>query len=210
LEVHRAGAMVIGEDLGTVEPEVTETLEAQRMLGCAVLWFARDEHIPGSPLLAPQRWPQRAAASISTHDLPTAVGFLRAEHVRVRAALGLLADQAAAQAQAAAQRAELVDLLRTEGLLSTDDEDDIVVAMHALLARTPCRLLLVSPYDVVDEVRQPNLPGTVDQYPNWRIPLPVTLEQLRRDPRVDRVVTALLTAASAQPRTVELTEGVQT
>jgi 4-alpha-glucanotransferase len=196
LEAHRAGAVVIGEDLGTVEPEVTETLATQRMLGCAVLWFARDEQIPGAPLLAPQHWPQQAAASISTHDLPTAVGFLRGEHVRARATLGLLNDEAAEWAQARAQRAELISLLHAEGLLDAEDlgaedEDEIVVAMHALLARTPCRLLLVSPYDVVGEIHQPNLPGTVDEYPNWRLPLPVTLEQLQRDPRVERVVAAL-------------------
>jgi len=193
LEAHRAGAVVIGEDLGTVEPEVTETLATQRMLGCAVLWFARDEQTPGTPLLAPQRWPQQAAASISTHDLPTAVGFLRGEHVRARAALGLLNDEAAEWAQAAAERAELISLLRAEGLLDTEElgEEEIVVAMHALLARTPCRLLLASPYDVVGEIRQPNLPGTIDEYPNWRLPLPVTLEQLQRDPRVGRVAAAL-------------------
>jgi 4-alpha-glucanotransferase len=201
VEAHRAGAVVIGEDLGTVEPEVTETLEAQRMLGCAVLWFARDEQAPGAPLLAPQRWPQQAAASISTHDLPTAVGFLRGEHVRARAALGLLKDEAAEWVQAKAERSELITLLSAEGLLdaenldaenlSTEQEEEIVVAIHALLARTPCRLLLASPYDVVGEVRQPNLPGTVDEYPNWRLPLPVTLEQLQRDPRVGRVVAAL-------------------
>ncbi len=195
LEAHRAGAVVIGEDLGTVEPEVTETLATQRMLGCAVLWFARDEQAPGTPLLVPQRWPQQAAASISTHDLPTAVGFLRGEHVRARAALGLLNDDAAEWAQAAAERAELISLLRAEGLLDaeldTESEEEIVVAMHALLARTPCRLLLASPYDVVGEIRQPNLPGTIDEYPNWRLPLPVTLEQLQRDPRVGRVVAAL-------------------
>jgi 4-alpha-glucanotransferase len=205
LEVHRAGAVVIGEDLGTVEPEVTETLEAQQMLGCAVLWFARDEQARGTPLLTPQRWPQRAAASISTHDLPTAVGFLRGEHVRVRAALGLLNDEAAEWAQAAVDRTELVSLLRAEGLLDaagapgTETEDEIVVAMHALLARTPCRVLLASPYDVVGEIRQPNLPGTIDEYPNWRLPLPVTLEELQRDPRVERVVAALSTAGSALP-----------
>src|SRR5262249_46858050 len=158
LEANRAGAMVIGEDLGTVEPEVTETLAARRMLGCAVLWFARDEDAPGAPLLASRRWPPRAAASISTHDLPTATGFLRAEHVRVRAALGLLSDEAAERARAKIERAELVALLRAEGLLDTDppSEEDIVVAMHAFLARTPCRLLLASPYDVVGENRQPN------------------------------------------------------
>jgi 4-alpha-glucanotransferase len=196
LEAHRANAVVIGEDLGTVEPEVTETLEAQRMLGCAVLWFARDKDTPGTPLLAPRHWPPRAAASISTHDLPTAAGFLRGEHVRVRAALGLLRDEAAEWTQASLERAELMALLRAEGLLATDatSEEDIVVAMHALLARTPCRLLLASPYDVVGEIRQPNLPGTTEEYPNWQLPLPVTLEQLQHDPRVVRMIAALRTA----------------
>ncbi len=198
LEAHRAGAVVVGEDLGTVEPEVTEALAAQRMLGCAVLWFARDEQAPSKPLLAPQRWAEHAAASISTHDLPTAVGFLRGEHVRVRAGLGLLDDEAAEWARARAQRAELVGLLRAEGLLGDGEtEDDIVVAMHALLARTPCRLLLASPYDVVGEVRQPNLPGTVTEYPNWRLPLPVTLEELQRDPRVRRTIEVLRAGVTA-------------
>jgi 4-alpha-glucanotransferase len=199
LEAHRAGAVVIGEDLGTVEPEVTETLAAQRMLGSAVLWFARDEDAPGTPLLPARRWPARAAASISTHDLPTALGFLRGEHVRARAELGLLNDETAEWAQAREERAELVALLRSEGLLGTDggdNEDEIIVAMHALLARTPCRLVLASPYDVVGEVRQPNLPGTVDQYPNWRLPLPVSLERLQHDPRVARVVDTLQPASS--------------
>jgi 4-alpha-glucanotransferase len=197
LEAHRAGAVVVGEDLGTVEPEVTEALAAQRMLGCTVLWFARDDDAPGQPLLAPRQWPQRAAASISTHDLPTAVGFLRGEHVRARAALGLLNDEAAEWAQARTERGELVGLLRAEGLLGDGEtEDDIVVAMHALLARTPCQLLLASPYDVIGEVRQPNLPGTIDEYPNWRLPLPVTLEELQRDPRVQRTVD-VLTAGTA-------------
>jgi 4-alpha-glucanotransferase len=194
LEAHRAGAVVVGEDLGTVEPEVTEALAAQRMLGCAVLWFARDEQAPGAPLLAPRYWPRRAAASISTHDLPTAVGFLRGEHVRARARLGLLDDETAEWARARAERAELVGLLRAEGLLGLGDEeneDEIVVAMHALLARTPCRLLLVSPYDMVGEVRQPNLPGTVNEYPNWRLPLPIPREDLQHDPRVLRVIATL-------------------
>ncbi|MGH4018551.1 MAG: 4-alpha-glucanotransferase [Pseudonocardiaceae bacterium] len=193
LEAHRAGAMVVGEDLGTVEPEVTQTLHEHNMLGSAVLWFARDENAPGRPLLAASRWPSRAAASISTHDLPTASGFLRGGQVRVRAELGLLADVAAEHSKAAAQRQELLDLLRVEGLLGAPEpsEEEVVLAMHALLARTPCRLRLVSPYDVVGEVRQPNLPGTQDEYPNWRLPLPVTLEELEPDPRVARVVTAI-------------------
>ena len=156
-------------------------------------------------MLPPARWPERAAASISTHDLPTAAGFLRGEHVRVRAELGLLGDDtgdgpgydtavAAEEQRAEAERAELLELLHAEGLLaegSDQNEDAVVVAMHALLALSPCRLQLVSPYDLVGEARQPNLPGTVDEYPNWRLPLPLTLEQLRTAPLVARMVSAM-------------------
>jgi 4-alpha-glucanotransferase len=190
LEAHRAGALVVGEDLGTVEPEVTEGIAERNVLGSSVLWFTRDVDAPGQPLLPPQEWPEESVATVSTHDLPTATGFLRGEHVRVRAELGLLDDVPAEEAKAARERQELVDLLRTQGLVDGPDpgEEQIVVAMHALLARSRSRMVLVSPYDVVGEVRQPNLPGTVDEYPNWRLPLPVTLEELRDDPRVRAVV----------------------
>jgi 4-alpha-glucanotransferase len=190
LEAHRCGALVIGEDLGTVEPEVTEGLAERGMLGSSVLWFTRDRDAPGEPLLPARRWPERSVATVSTHDLPTASGFLRGEHVRVRAELGLLDDVAAERTKATLDRLELVELLREEGLVTGEEpgEDQIVVAMHALLARSRSRLVLVSPYDVVGETNQPNLPGTVDEYPNWRIPLPLSVEELLDDPRV-RVVT---------------------
>jgi 4-alpha-glucanotransferase len=189
LEAHRAGALVIGEDLGTVEPEVTAALAERNMLGSAVLWFTRDEDVPGLPLLPPDRWPENAVATVSTHDLPTAAGFLRGEHVRARAELGLLADVPAEEAKAAADRTELVALLAAEGLAEPDAPDEeLVVAIHALLARSRSRLVLVAPYDVIGETRQPNLPGTVDEYPNWRLPLPLTVEQLMADARVRRVV----------------------
>ncbi|WP_181781835.1 4-alpha-glucanotransferase, partial [Pseudonocardia pini] len=190
LEAARANAAVVGEDLGTVEPEVTEALHSRNMLGSTVLWFARDLD---DRLLPPGEWPEEAVATISTHDLPTAAGFLTGEHVRARADLDLLDDVPAEERKAAADRAELVDLLVAEGVLdsaATPDER-IVVAMHALLARSRCRLVLASPYDVVGETRQPNLPGTVDEYPNWRLPLPVSLEELQSDPRVTEVVAAL-------------------
>jgi 4-alpha-glucanotransferase len=191
LEAHRAGALVIGEDLGTVEPEVTEGLVAHRMLGSSVLWFTRDLDAPGEPLLPPERWNENSVATVSTHDLPTATGFLTGEHVRARAELGLLDDVAAEEARAAADRDELVALIRAEGLLDGDPEptvERLVVALHELLARSRSRLVLISPYDIIGEVRQPNLPGTVDQYPNWRLPLPESLEELRADPRVAEIV----------------------
>jgi 4-alpha-glucanotransferase len=201
LEAHRASATVVGEDLGTVEPEVTEALAGNEMLGCAVAWFTRDESAPGEPLLPPADWPSRAAASLSTHDLPTAAGFLRGEHVRARADLGLLDDVPGEQATAERERAEWLTLLRSEGLLPDaqdgapePDEEAIIAAMHRLLASTPSRLKLISPYDVIAETRQPNLPGTVDEYPNWRLPLPITLEQLKEDPRVADITAAFRAA----------------
>ena len=147
LEAHRAGAVVIGEDLGTVEPEVTEGLAERNMLGSAVLWFTRDYDDPGEPLLPRGRWPERAVATISTHDLPTAAGFLRGEHVRVRAELGLLDDVAAEQAQGRrATGPSCVELLRGGGLLAhgrrAGRATELIVAMHELLARDPCRLVL--------------------------------------------------------------------
>ncbi|MBP2473203.1 4-alpha-glucanotransferase [Crossiella equi] len=192
LEAQRAGAVVIGEDLGTVLPEVTDSLAEHNVLGSAVLWFQRDPDAEGEPMLPAHRYPERATASVSTHDLPTAAGFLRGEHVRVRAELGLLDDLAAEQQRAARERQELLDLLRTGGFLPADDgqpeEVQVVHAMHAFLAATPSRFVLVSPYDVLREPRQPNLPGTVDVYPNWRIPLPVTVRELMGDPEVRRII----------------------
>ena len=111
-----AGALVIGEDLGTVEPEVTEGLTERNILGSSVLWFTRDRDAPGEPLLPPDRWNEESVATISTHDLPTAAGFLSGEHVRAREKLGLLDDPEAEKARAELDRRELVELLRAEGL----------------------------------------------------------------------------------------------
>ncbi|MCG5471427.1 4-alpha-glucanotransferase [Micromonospora sp. LAH09] len=224
LEAHRAGAVVVGEDLGTVQPAVTRGLRGRNMLGSTVLWFARDDD---GGFVPPARWPRNALATISTHDLPTAPGFLNGEHVRVRDELKLLGtDVAVEQARAATDRERLLDMLRAERLLpepaaepgpgaapppttpggaapgpaATPDDGEVVVAMHAALAASPTRLLGVSLYDVLGEVRQPNMPGTVDEYPNWRLPLPNTVAEIRSHPRVTRIVD-LLTAA--RPRRVD-------
>ncbi|BCJ36213.1 4-alpha-glucanotransferase [Actinocatenispora thailandica] len=189
LAAYQANAVVVGEDLGTVEPAVTAALAQRGMLGCEVLWFARDA--AGRPL-PPEAWPERAMASISTHDLPTAAGFLTGEAIGVRDRLGLLADPTAARHAAAAERHELLAQLARRGLLAPHaDLDGTVLAMHALLHRTPCRIKAVAPTDVLGELRAPNLPGTTDQYPNWRIPLPATVPELVDDLRLRRIAALL-------------------
>jgi 4-alpha-glucanotransferase len=158
------------------------------VLGSAVLWFTRDYADPKAPFIPPKKWPRLALASISTHDLPTVPGFLAGSHVRVRAELGILARPVDVEvAVAEADREALMELLKAEGLTG----DEPVFALHELLARTRCRLVMASPYDVLGEVRQPNLPGTSDEYPNWRIPLPKLLEDVVTDERMARVAKIL-------------------
>jgi len=199
LEAQRAGAAVVGEDLGTVQPVVTEGLERMNMLGSAVLWFTRDDTDPEQGYLPATGYPRNALASISTHDLPTATGFLVGEQVRVRAALGQLADSVEDEQKIADRdRAQLLARLTAAGLITaTSTNEQIVVAMHEFLAGTPCRFVLASMYDVLGELKQPNLPGTSDQYPNWRMPLSASLEQIVSDPRFERIAEVL----GRKPRT---------
>jgi 4-alpha-glucanotransferase len=188
LEAYRANAVVIGEDLGTVMPVVTEGLQRTNMLGSAVLWFTRDDEGGYRPSAG---YPRNALASISTHDLPTAAGFLAGEQVEVRAELGQLAGPVEQErASWREDRDLLLDRLRAEGLLDGGDED-VVVAMHEFLARTPCRLVTASLHDVLLERRQPNLPGTFDEYPNWRIPLGRDLTEVLADPLFHRIAGIL-------------------
>jgi 4-alpha-glucanotransferase len=197
LEAHRAGAVVVGEDLGTVEPRVSRALAEREILGSAVLWFERD---PETDLpLPPAKWREEVMASVTTHDLPTAAGFLADEHVRVRAELGQLGHSVGEEhARVDKERRELLAMLRAEGLIGADpDAEETVLAMHGALTRSPARLLLAALGDAVGDLRQPNLPGTVDEYPNWRLPVAdadgraVSLEELEQSDRVRRLAALL-------------------
>jgi 4-alpha-glucanotransferase len=211
LEAHRAGAVVIGEDLGTLLPEVTRGLQQRNMLGSSVLWFTRDHEDPDGGYLPPRRWARNALASISTHDLPTALGFLTGEQVRVRAELDQLVDPVETErARADVDRDQLLAMLEAEGLIGPDaGHEEVILAMHEALVRTPSRLVVASLYDALDELRQPNLPGTTTQYPNWRIPLPEPLEEIRDDPRVHRVMDVLRLSRPLPGDGQAVTEGVE-
>jgi 4-alpha-glucanotransferase len=203
LEAARARAMVVGEDLGTVEPEVRRALDGAGVLGSAVLWFAReeDEITP----LPPARWRERAMASVSTHDLPTAYGFLADEQVRVRAELGQLDRPVEDErARVREERERLLAMMRAEGLARPGKPDsEVVLDMYRLLASTPSAVVLAMPADAVGDLRQPNLPGTLDQYPNWRLPLAdstgaeVPLETFLSSPATTALIDLL---RSARPR----------
>ena len=183
-EAARAQALAIGEDLGTVEPWLRDFLADRRVLGTSMLWFER--HADGAPR-RPGEWRRGCLAMVGTHDMPPAAAFLTGEQITIRAELGLLTEPEADERAAA--RAEVngwLAMLAREGLLSRTEvtPQEFTVALYGYLARTPAMLIGVSLAEAVGERRPQNLPGTVDEYPNWRIPLtdgdgaPVLLEDL--------------------------------
>jgi 4-alpha-glucanotransferase len=197
-EAAAAGALAIGEDLGTVEDWVRDYLAAQGVLGTSMLWFERGAD--GLPL-PPGRWRQRCLATVGTHDVPPVAAFVTGEQVTLRAGLGQLArEPAAEQAAAEASLRAWQDALAREGLAvaaARPDPAEFTVALYRYLARTPAALLGVSLADAVGERRPQNLPGTTTQYPNWCIPLadgdgrPVLLEDLPAHPGVRAVAAAV-------------------
>ncbi|WOX24341.1 4-alpha-glucanotransferase [Streptomyces solicathayae] len=196
LEAHRAGALVVGEDLGTVEPGVREALERRGVLGTSVLWFERDWAGDGRPL-APERWRAGCVATATTHDLPSTAARLTGEHVELRHRLGLLPGELGRERAAdRAEVAEWLGYLDRLGLLpeGIGDEEAEVRAVHRFLLRTPARMVGIWLPDAVGDRRPQNLPGTWDQYPNWRLPVadasgrPLTLDELAGSPRLHRLL----------------------
>jgi 4-alpha-glucanotransferase len=184
-EAARAGTVAIGEDLGTVEPWLRKYLAERRVLGTSMLWFER--RADGTPR-RPGGWRRGCLAMVGTHDMPPAAAFLTGEQVTLRAELGLLTrPEAEERAAAQAELAGWLAMLAREGLLpraGAPSAQEFTAALYGFLTRTPAVLIGVSLADAAGERRPQNMPGTVDEYPNWRIPLtgadgqPVLLDDL--------------------------------
>ncbi|MEU1311765.1 4-alpha-glucanotransferase [Streptomyces cinnamoneus] len=243
LEAHRAGAVVIGEDLGTVEPGVREALAERGVLGTSVLWFERDydgaqsaqraEGTEGAGRgaesgqgagsgdgdgrdgdgaahaepLEPGRWRAGCLATATTHDLPSTAARLTGDHVELRYRLGLLTRPLETeQREDATAVAEWLALFGRLGLLpeGPGDEEAAVLAVHRFLLRTPARMVGIWLPDAVGDRRPQNLPGTWDQYPNWRLPVadatgrPVPLEELAASPRLHALMEEVRAAAGGR------------
>jgi 4-alpha-glucanotransferase len=199
LEARRAGAVVVGEDLGVVPPGLRDYLGGRGLLGNSIVWFEKTED--GTRLLDPEAYRYLAMTAITTHDLPPTSAYLAGEHVAQRERLGLLdVPLADAQAAAGAERAMMVDLLVGRGLLAPDETENelaIVRAMHRFLRTTPSVMLGVSLADLVGERRTQNLPGTDREYPNWSVPLagpdgePVYIEDLENNPTFEAITEVM-------------------
>lgn len=197
LEAYRAGALVIGEDLGTVEPWVRDHLASRRILGTSIMWF---ETGPDGRPRQPQQWREHAMSSVTSHDLPPTSSYLRGDHVELRDRLGLLTESVDEERENARRERETwLASLRQQGVLEADEDDpeQVTLAMHTLLTRTPSKVINATLTDAVGDPRTQNLPGTEDEYPNWRVPLsgpdgePVYLEDLYSSDRVARMAKVL-------------------
>ncbi|MGA9873721.1 MAG: 4-alpha-glucanotransferase [Rhodococcus sp. (in: high G+C Gram-positive bacteria)] len=196
LEAERAGAVVVGEDLGVFEPQVQEYLGERGVFGTSILWFENDDDGP----IAPEKYRELCLTSVTTHDLPPTAGYLRGEHIALRSRLGLLErDLEAETEQDAAGREAVLDLARVRGLLPEGaTEKETVEALYRLVRRSPSVLLGVALVDAVGENRIQNQPGTDEtQYENWRVPLAdhrgkaVWVGDLADHPRMVSLVAAL-------------------
>ncbi len=170
-----AGAYVVAEDLGTSEPEILEALADRQLLSYRLVWFEAE---------APDAYPKIAMAAVTTHDLPTIAGLWTGRDLEVQQELGLQPN------------AEGWDEIRTQlgalaGVGKEASVDDVIVGAHEALATAPSLLVSGTLDDAIATVDRPNMPGTMTEWPNWCLALPLPLEELETSPLAKRVAEAL-------------------
>ena len=176
IEAHRAGAVVIGEDLGTAAPGVRRRLASANVLSTRLGYFERRP---------PASWPRNALAGVTTHDLPTVAGVWTGADLADQARVGLTPD-----------RSGLALLRRRLARLAGAPADAplarVVEQVHAAIGSAPSVLAVATLEDALHVRRRPNLPGTGrDQRDNWSRALPLTLERIERNRGVRRVARAI-------------------
>jgi 4-alpha-glucanotransferase len=182
LESVRAGAYVVGEDLGTVEDHVRHELWQRRVLSYRLVWFEPEP---------PPRFPEQALAAVTTHDLPTVAGVWTGSDLAEQERLGL-------EPNVESMRAMRQRLQQWVDLPDDASVADAVVAVHALLSQAPSALVAATLDDALCVEERPNVPGTTDERPNWSLALPKTLEEIEADPLVDKVAKAVRRGGRAQ------------
>lgn len=188
LESVRHGALVVGEDLGTVPPEVPPALKKWGVLSSRVLYFERDRN----GFKPANRYPAQSLATVNTHDMPTLAGFWSGRDIDLRARVGLLASPAqvnAARRQRAADKKALLSALRLNPPRPYEEGHfarRLTGAVHEFLCSTPAALVGVSLDDLTGEVDPVNVPGVgPDVYPSWRRKTRLSIEAVNWSFEVD-------------------------
>ena len=204
LESVRAKTLVIGEDLGTVPDWVREQLGKAKVLSYKVFYFERRDD--GS-WKAPHDYPEQSLAVVTTHDLPTLTGFWSGEDIQVRAGLGAFRDEGArrqAWDERQQDKSRMLQALKSEGLLPEGLSEDpasapamtpaLCRAIHLYLAKSRSAVVLANLEDGLEELAQTNLPGTVEQHPNWSRKYALSIDGFLSDTRLRDLGAALRSA----------------
>ena len=186
LESHRAQAIVVGEDLGTVEPGVRETLAEHGILSYKLLVFEDD---------APEKWPAQSMAAVTTHDLPTVAGLWSGADLAEQ-----LSFDSGPEDSLVAGAAELRARLTPPGQEESASPESAIQVAYQLLASSPTTLLSATLEDAVADPRRPNMPG-VPTRPNWSLPMSVRIEQLAAHPVANAIAHTLTAAVNPPPPT---------
>ena len=207
LESLRNRCMVVGEDLGTVAPEMREALARRGVLSYRLLYFERGE---GGAFRPSADYPREALVAVSTHDLATLAGWWTGRDLGLRRELGLYPDAGAYEKQLverAQERVRLMLVLQHAGMLPEGVAieptgaqaltPELCEAVHAFVAAGPSRVMIVQAEDALGVVDQANMPGTTTQHPNWMRKLPEGLEAMARNERVRSLAAAI---ARRRPR----------
>ena len=176
LESVRAKAIVVGEDLGTIDPRIREQLIAANVLSYRLFWFESEDD--------PATYPERALTAVTTHDLPTIAGVWSGSDVEAQRRLGLNPNEEGMRQM----RERLVRSTRSN---KTTPVQEVIRRTYSLLARAPSVVVTATLEDAAAVEARPNMPGTVSEWPNWKQPLPKRLETFARDPQTSAIASAL-------------------
>ncbi|MGV8900134.1 MAG: malto-oligosyltrehalose synthase [Burkholderiaceae bacterium] len=201
LESHRNRCTVIGEDLGTVPTEVRDALSQNAVFSYRLLYFEKDQD---GGFKAAADYPAQSLVAASTHDLPTLAGYWLGHDIDLRCALDLFPSVQLRDAQLldrSQSRAQLLLALERAQLLPAGASvnpvahpvltEELSLAIHIYLARTPAKFMVVQMEDLFGQVEQVNFPASEGKYPNWQRKLTLDLEQWATDSRVQTLTTAL-------------------
>ena len=202
LEAHRAGAVVLGEDLGTVPEGFRERLGRFGIKGMQVLWFQRQ----GKRFLAPGKWAPKAVAMTTTHDLPTVAGWWVGKDIAWRRRLNLFADRngaALATKERQRDRKLLWEAFARAGVAQgrppgANGGATVLAAAIDFLGKTACDLAMLPLEDALGRKEQPNLPGTITEHPNWRRRILINAGDICRQKRVAARLRRLATSRMEQ------------
>ena len=186
LESQRQQAVVIGEDLGTVPDGIFELLQQFGMYSYRIFFFAQAED---GGFISTAHYPVQAMSALTTHDMPTLIGFWHCSDLKLGLQLGLYTEAMLPGLYADRHQAKqrILDSLHGHQALPADYPRSVEnlamdrtlnFALQQHLAKGSCQLLCLQLEDWLEMTDPVNVPGTSDEYPNWRRKLSMTLEQL--------------------------------